>query len=389
MGIAGPVTDGQKAQLERIRASCGHLLMLVDDVLDLAKIEADRVEVAFEPGRIGEPVQAAISLLALQAEARGLEVHGSIGHPEAAYVGDEDRIRQILVNLLSNAIKFTEPGGTITIMCDTVAGRGPGNHLRGEGPWVRVCVEDTGVGIPPEQAESVFEPFVQVETGWTRSKGGTGLGLAISRRLARLMGGDLLLESDLGVGSRFTLWLPGAQAAGERDAEVPALTPQGEREGAVALPEIGEIVQAHTAKIAESVSRRLHGTPALQIPAPMSDAELNGHLPALLSAMGQVLVVLGRARGNPELVRESAEIRRLLAEKHGEQRARLGWSEAALQGERDILRQEIDSAITNALAPEAGSGAMGKLLDQLVEQAWNATLRGWRRRQVSSPAQDS
>ncbi len=109
------------------------------------------------------------------------------------------------MNLLTNAVKFTEPGGRITISggtAETVAGA----SLAGEGPWIYVRVEDTGRGIPPERIEAIFEPFQQSELADQHR--GTGLGLAISRQLARMMGGDLTAESQLGVGSRFTLWLP-------------------------------------------------------------------------------------------------------------------------------------------------------------------------------------
>jgi hypothetical protein len=134
------------------------------------------------------------------------------------YVGDEQRVRQIVVNLLSNAVKFTDAGGTITVTCAT-AEAGPRDAALAGGPWTTIAVADTGIGIAPDQQAAVFEPFVQASQGKTRTHGGTGLGLAISRRLARLMGGDITLRSDAGAGATFTLWLPGGRVVD--DADVP------------------------------------------------------------------------------------------------------------------------------------------------------------------------
>jgi signal transduction histidine kinase len=105
---------------------------------------------------------------------------------------------------------FTEAGGRVAVECEVVEGSGPRGRGRAAGAWVRVAVEDTGIGIPADQLDAVFDPFVQAETGTTRTHGGTGLGLTISRRLARLMDGELTLESELGKGTRATLWLPAA-----------------------------------------------------------------------------------------------------------------------------------------------------------------------------------
>ncbi len=209
MGIGGTVSDEQRAQLERVRVSSRHLLGLVNDVLDFAKIESGQMVTVRESGSIAEAVAGALALVAPQAAAGGLAVENGVeGECGLRYVGDPDRVRQILVNLLSNAVKFTDPGGKVTVSCGVAEGPQPGARLAGPGPWTCVRVEDTGRGVPPAQAESIFEPFVQGETGHTRTRGGTGLGLAISRQLARDMDGDITLESRVGAGSVFTLWLP-------------------------------------------------------------------------------------------------------------------------------------------------------------------------------------
>ena len=216
MGISGPLTDTQTDQLKRIRASSEHLLGLVEDVLDLAKIEAGRISVEEERTPAGGPAAAALELIAPQAAERGLEIENHCRrHADRSFLGDPDRVRQILANLLSNAVKFTDPGGRITVSCDVVAEAGAGVRLKGGGPWVCIAVEDTGIGMAPEQLEAVFGAFVQADSGPTRTRGGTGLGLTISRRLAKLMGGDLTVTSTPGEGSRFVLWLPAAPPAAE------------------------------------------------------------------------------------------------------------------------------------------------------------------------------
>jgi len=209
MGIAGPVTERQQSQLERIRLSSQHLLGLINEILDFAKVESGQMTTRFEAVPVAEVVQAALALVQPQAAKAGLDVENRVdGDCAFSFRGDLDRVRQILVNLLSNAVKFTESGGRVVVECGVSPVPLAGARLAGEGPWTYVRVRDTGSGVPTAQAESIFEPFVQGETGHTRTKGGTGLGLAISRQLARLMEGDITLESEPGQGSTFTLWLP-------------------------------------------------------------------------------------------------------------------------------------------------------------------------------------
>jgi signal transduction histidine kinase len=209
MEVVGSLNDEQKEQLRRIQGSSKHLLGLIEDVLDLAKIEAGRITVDSTPTRVRGPVQAALELIEPQAAEAGLEIVNRCRRAaDQRFIGDGDRVRQILTNVLSNAVKFTERGGTITVHCEAVRELPSGVRLDGAGPWMRIAVEDTGIGISAEQLDDVFRAFVQGESGPTRSRGGTGLGLTISRRLARIMGGDLCAESNEGEGSCFTLWLP-------------------------------------------------------------------------------------------------------------------------------------------------------------------------------------
>ena len=204
-GISGPVTDSQKIQLERIRMSGTHLTGLVDELLDLAKIEARQMTVGRIPTPSSETVERAILHVRPQAAAKQIHIAPRTTGDAPVYLGDPHRVEQILTNLLSNAVKFTASGGRISV--EWGSGRRPGTTAS-SAEWVWMTVSDTGIGIAPDDLARIFQPFVQVENGYTRGKGGTGLGLAISRQLAVIMGGDLTVESTLGSGSRFTVWLP-------------------------------------------------------------------------------------------------------------------------------------------------------------------------------------
>jgi signal transduction histidine kinase len=208
MEIAGPITEGQRVHLERIRSSGRHLLTLINDILDLAKVEAGQLTVQHNRETLESVVREALTIVEGQYTERGVALRNACDDLDVPYVGDLDRVRQILLNLLSNAAKFTEPGGSVTLRCGTTATPDAEAEVSGTGRWTFAAVEDTGIGIGEEQARTVFQPFVQVESGRTRTQGGTGLGLTISRQLARLMGGDLTLRSEVGKGSCFTLWLP-------------------------------------------------------------------------------------------------------------------------------------------------------------------------------------
>ena len=208
IGLAGPLEEKQRGFLERVRFSSRHLLTLIEDILDLARIEAGRTQLSSARVSAAAVVGAAIALVGPQAHARKIRLrHATLEDRLTTFDGDEDRVRQILVNLLSNAIKFTEPGGRVTVNHGVSAAAPPMVSGRA-GPWTFIQISDTGVGIAPVDLERVFLPFEQADQGYTRRKGGTGLGLAISRQLARLMGGELTADSELGRGSTFILWLP-------------------------------------------------------------------------------------------------------------------------------------------------------------------------------------
>ena len=227
MGIVGSVNEEQSAQLARIGASGRHLRGLIEDILDLSKIEAGRLTVGTTLGVPAQTVSAALALARPQVSAKGIEISEVCGcEGEARYLGDEQRVEQVLINLLSNATKFTPSGGRIRVECGSTERPSVDLDAAPGGAWVWFAVEDSGIGIAPELLERIFQPFVQGDGGYTRTHAGTGLGLTISRRLARLMGGDITVQSVQGEGSRFTLWLPAA-AAQRHDS--PGVSPVAER----------------------------------------------------------------------------------------------------------------------------------------------------------------
>ncbi|GJG86929.1 hypothetical protein tb265_21100 [Gemmatimonadetes bacterium T265] len=197
MGVHGEVSEAQRDALGRVQRAQRHLLGLINDVLNYAKLDAGRVEYDLRPVDLGDAVRDVLAMVEPQLTAKGLTVAAA---PDAVVaVADAEKLAQVLLNLLSNAIKFTPSGGAVEV---TVYAAGPGG--------AEIRVRDTGIGIAADEQARIFDPFVQVQRGLTRATEGTGLGLAISRDLARGMGGELTVESAPGVGSTFTLRLTAA-----------------------------------------------------------------------------------------------------------------------------------------------------------------------------------
>lgn len=209
LGVTGQLTETQRSHLDRVTTSARHLLRLVNEILDFSALEADQLTVDCRPLRAADVATSACDIVQALAEKQALEL-SRLYRPDdhRRYIGDETRTRQIVVNLLSNALKFTESPGKVSLEIVGPDGPPPGLPPTASGQWIAFRVSDTGIGIPDDQREAVFVPFTQLDTGHTRRRDGTGLGLPISRRLARLMGGELTVESAVGRGSTFTLWLP-------------------------------------------------------------------------------------------------------------------------------------------------------------------------------------
>jgi PAS domain S-box-containing protein len=192
-GIDGPLNVSQHAQLTRIRASADHLLGLIDEVLTFSRVEAGKEIVRREEVALRSIIGEALTMIAPLAEVKGLTLRAE--GDDARLLTDGSKVRQILLNLLSNAVKFTDRGEIIV-------------RSRADEENIAVSIIDPGVGIAAENLERIFDPFWQVEQRSTRKAGGTGLGLSVSRSLARLIGGEIGVESELGKGSTFTLTLP-------------------------------------------------------------------------------------------------------------------------------------------------------------------------------------
>ena len=199
MRLPGPLNDEQERQLGIVQWSARHLLSLINDILDLAKIESGKIELHFEAVPVKEVVKDVAASLAALASEKGLEFTSSVSEDGKSAVTDRRALRQILLNLTDNAIKYTEKG---SVRVDV---RGTTWNDR---PAIVVRVIDTGIGIKPEDRQRLFEAFEQLEPLRTRRFEGTGLGLYLCRNLAALLGGALRLTSEYGSGSTFTLFLP-------------------------------------------------------------------------------------------------------------------------------------------------------------------------------------
>ncbi len=205
MGIAGEVTEEQREHLERIRSTGRHLLDLINDILDLTRAEVGKLEISVKPIEVLPIAEEVLATLEPEARDKGIRLElDPEDRPDIQVMGSRRRLRQIMMNLISNALKFT-PEGSVRIGWE---------ELEQE---AEIFVRDTGIGIPNNALAGVFEEFFQVDSGHTRQFGGSGLGLTISRRLARLMGGDITVESTPGEGSTFRLTLPLAGEGGERE----------------------------------------------------------------------------------------------------------------------------------------------------------------------------
>jgi PAS domain S-box-containing protein len=389
LGIAGPVTEQQRQYLTRVADSTTHLLGLVNDVLDLAKVDAGALRVAHANALLDVAARTAVDLTGPLADSRGVRLVDACT-AETAYVGDDHRVRQILINLLSNGVKFTSAGGAVTVRCGTASDAPQGTHLRGEGPWAYARVEDTGVGIPPEEQRNVFEAFHQVERGRTRTHGGTGLGLAISRRLARLMNGDITLESIPGVGSAFTLWLPATAVSGPGPVESAGARTARARSGtdpeAPGLSEIGELLRDELDAILTAYVERLRADPAISQTDELRRSQLEDHTVSMLADIAQSLVIVADAgREAHALLADSTDILRAIAEAHGQRRHAQGWPDAALHREYEILREVVEAAVRSRVPADATNSATAiDTLLTLLRRAETISRRAWQRAATQS-----
>jgi PAS domain S-box-containing protein len=426
--VEGALTEGQRDFLGRARAGARHLLELVSEVLDFSRLEADRMPMGRASFRVGDVAGSALALIAPSARAKGLHLANAVSGYAAGLSGwgDEVRVRQILVNLLANAVKFTEPrdgdAGRITVSAGTASTVSPDARLAGPGPWVYVRVEDSGPGIPADRLQAVFEPFVQADMTLTRTHGGTGLGLAISRRLAQAMGGEITARSEVGVGSTFFVWLQaaplpsletgGLEGHGPNSGPARGLAPDPasrslmETEHRHSRPEdggplasVGDALLAELEQVLHRFVARVRTDPDIPSVRAMSEAQVENHLATFLADIAGTLQHLDAAVGSgigdptPNVV-DGTAIQRIVAERHGAQRARLGWQESEVRREFAILREEVSAAISRRAdaeplgpTPEARRNEAHRALEVLAHilvNAEHASLASYRAASASS-----
>jgi signal transduction histidine kinase len=404
-GLAGTLAPAQRDFVERTRVSGRHLLGLVEEVLDIAKVEAGQMRVDVGPVSAARVTNAAVTLVRPQAATAGVDIDATqCADVLEELAGDERRVRQILLNLLANAVKFSRAAARVTVRCERFEGKAP--FTPGPlGSWMCVSVTDNGIGIDTEHLETIFEPFVQLDASHTRARGGTGLGLAISRRFARLMGGDITVSSRLGEGTSFTLWLPAWER--ERPATVRPqptrdtdriphapllkLRLSGSRAGRIAL---GELLVATAGDVVATVVDRLRGDPLVPRAREVTRTELEDHIATYLSDIGQLFAILDeRGSARVPLIIDGAAIQRLIAERHGAQRQRLGWTEDELRREHATLVAEVERIVLDSsLLTGSPPADTLPLLRVILEQAEEVSVRGYhtaaqKQRQSAPPSE--
>jgi signal transduction histidine kinase len=397
LGLAGPLTQKQRDYVSRLRLSGTHLVALVNDVLDLAKADVGKLLMVGEHASTTSAIATAIATTQQSADAANVRIvdasSGTDGGEGVSYVGDERRVQQILINLIANAIKFTPPGGEVTVSHGAVEESPVGTHLVGLGPWTFVRLTDTGAGVSPEQHAAIFEPFVQGEGGFARSKGGTGLGLTISRRLARLMGGDLILETnspDSTSGATFTLWLPRMSEMTSRrksdlpemaDARIARALETAAEYRVYGLAEIGRHLRGHVEEVLKRVAMRLRTDPAFPSADALSPSEVEDHQLAFLADVVQSLIVIDETGGiDSALYRAGSEIQLVVSSLHGRTRHRQGWALEHLDRESTIMHEELEGLIHRHVPEGMGDvTAALAVIAHLIEHARIESARAYRR----------
>ncbi len=217
-GMAGPINSEQDEYIRTILEKGESLLHLISSILDLTQIEAGRMRLSFAPTDLADLVKQAVSAVAPQAQKKGLLLESSVPPQLERAAVDRDKLRQCLVNLLANSVKFTPEGGKVILQ---VVPEAPAGTLPPGQRGFLLVVQDSGIGIPPEERQRIFESFYQVDQSSTRQYGGAGLGLAIVKSFVEAHGGRVRVDSEVGSFSRFTLALPYAPAVQETEIDAP------------------------------------------------------------------------------------------------------------------------------------------------------------------------
>ena len=374
MGIAGPLNPDQRAKVTRILGSARHLLGLVNEVLDLSRADAKELTVQRRAVPLASTVDGSLAVAQPLADARGIELRGACADGSTAFLGDPDRVRQILVHLLDNAMKFTQPGGRVRVECECDVTPAREAHLGDHARWVCVRVVDTGIGIAAESLPGIFDPFVQVQSGHTRPTDGSGLGLTVSRRFARLMGGDITVTSEPEVGSTFTLWLPATDIAPSESAEMrPSALSARQLHG---LCEIGAALNAAIPRVLDALVARLRGEELIPGAQAIRSGQLADHIGTWIADVASTIAAIEQLRGEPSrLVSDGSDIQMFVAERHGAQRAGLGCTTSGLEREWAILREELERVVQGAPVNSAAIAEAVGVMDRFIESGRAASVR--------------
>ncbi len=314
------------------------------------------------------------------------------GTPEL--IADRKRVVQIIEQLLSNAVRFSERGREVRVEATRFLPADSG-AAGGASCWCAIRVEDAGVGIGEGDIDAIFQPFTQLDASLARAEEGSGLGLTIVRRLARLMGGDLSVTSRLGAGSVFTVWLPApATIAGESDdTSCEICERRGVARSARGLVDVADAMLADLDALLERFLQRLRSDPQVgAVVSRMDRHVIEDHFPSFLADMAQSLIVIEGAGGeSTPLMRDSSDIQRLIADRHGAYRQRAGWTEQELEREYDLLLETIDEIVRTSLPataefpPDSIDAGLG-LVRRFVERAREQGLAGYRRAAIGADA---
>jgi signal transduction histidine kinase len=382
MGVRGGLTDEQRALLQRVEGASRHLLDMVTRLLDMSKAEAGELTVQNQVNAVDDVVNAALKAVRPIAKTRRIN-NRCDSEKRIRFLGDGIRARQILVNLLTNAIRFTDEDGTVTVSCERVEGPIGPDLLRSAGPWVRITVEDDGIGIPDERLEAVFEPFVQGDgSPLIRETDGPGIGLAVSRNLARLMGGELTAVSVPGEGSRFCVWLPAPRALADTQRDRRLF-----RRDVGGLPLLSDHLLRRLKPIMDAYVERLRQDGAVPRAREASDIALRDHVPHFLSGIASLLSHADSSGPEISAVLQGGNaIQRLTLELHGAERHSLGWSTDALRRDLAILRDVIEDDLQEQGTPPEVLREVSDVLKPLFQQAVRIGLQGWHFARSDGPA---
>jgi hypothetical protein len=286
-------------------------------------------------------------------------------------------VRQILVHLLTNAVKFTPAGGRITVAYGRADRPRLDVQLPGARSWIYVSVADTGPGIPQEQLGRIFDPFVQVQSGHTRTVEGSGLGLTMSRRLAHLMKGEVTAHSESGKGSTFTLWLTSAEEDDSADESVHAVSNAGS-DGLLGLADVGVALQSALQSVLATTVGRIRDEGLTPNIGSLRFPQLAAHLSSYIATLATTLIAMQEAGDQPSaLVADGSDIMRTLADRHGTHRQRLGWTAPALEREWLLLSEELQRVVRTCArtVAEPVLAEADKIIARFVDQATAGSLR--------------